>query len=309
MVQRLGAVAGLAASAALGAGCAARTGPSVADVPVAAPAARGSEAEDPDEHAGLAALELAARPARKGAFARARGGAVGERRVAFSGDLAFEHRYPHFAGLPFAASLNAALDAEADAALRWALGQLPDSRASAREGGEREGGAREGGAFEGGAFEYGDACRTAGLGPGFASLVCDGRSYIGGAHAEVGRYGVVYLVEGDARDRVRRVELDDLLRDPPAGRRRLSALVLPRLARAGASLVTSGEVTDVGAALATPAVGRAGLRFFFPPYLVGSFAEGTYEALVRLDEVRDLLRSPDALVPGPAGLAARAQRD
>ncbi|MBI4952499.1 MAG: DUF3298 domain-containing protein [Myxococcales bacterium] len=266
----------------------------MADVPVAAPAARGGEAEDTDEHAGLAALELAARAARKSASARPRGGAVGERRVAFSGDLAFEHRYPHFAGLPFAASLNAALDAEADAALRWALGQLPDSRASAREGG---------------AFEYGDACRTAGLGPGFASLVCDGRSYIGGAHAEVGRYGVVYLVEGDAGDRVRRVELDDLLRDPPAGRRRLSALVLPRLARAGASLVTSGEVTDVAAALATPAVGRAGLRFFFPPYLVGSFAEGTYEALVRPDEVRDLLRSPDALVPGQAGLAAGAARD
>lgn len=111
--------------------------------------------------------------------------------------------------------------------------------------------------------------------------------YMGGAH---GGLDYAPYTFGMFEGRVRALKLRDLFRGGDRDAQALSPLLITKL-KAGerASSVKSGEVKTIDMAKVYWSLSRTGITFLFPPYVLGSYAEGPHEVKVRFSELKGRL--------------------
>ena len=111
--------------------------------------------------------------------------------------------------------------------------------------------------------------------------------YTGGAHGMLNFDGYTF---GLVRGRARELKLRDLFRNGDRDVKALGPLLIAKL-KAGdrASLVKDGAVTTIDAGNAQWSLSRKAITFLFPPYELGSYAEGPHEVKVLFSELRDRL--------------------
>lgn len=109
--------------------------------------------------------------------------------------------------------------------------------------------------------------------------------YGGGAH---GLYGTASVNLAIAGEEVKPLKVTDFVKGAE-GLAAVSKLLLADLKRQNASSVVDGAITsftedDLRVFVVTP----KGIRFFFNPYAVASYAEGDFEVFVKWDDLGDL---------------------
>lgn len=119
----------------------------------------------------------------------------------------------------------------------------------------------------------------------FVSVECSHYAYGGGPHGNHATLGYTYALDGVEPQLL---QLEQLFREPHAGRARLVALCSADLKSQGASNV-GDEMTEVSQALGEFALEKDGLRVFFAPYSVGSYLEGEYTVHVGWRALEPLL--------------------
>lgn len=122
------------------------------------------------------------------------------------------------------------------------------------------------------------------------SLLYSSYSYLGGAHGMIDFSSMLFL----RREGVfRPARLEELFVPGAPWERPLSDLVVASLREQGASDIEAGTITRFDrASLSTFTVTPGGIRFYFPPYAVGAYAEGPYEASIPWAELRPHLAPP-----------------
>jgi hypothetical protein len=111
--------------------------------------------------------------------------------------------------------------------------------------------------------------------------------YTGGAHGMLNFDAYTFgLVSG----RSRLLKLRDLFRSGERDVKALSPLLIAKL-KAGdrASLVKSGDVKSIDAGSTQWSLSRKAITFLFPPYELGSYAEGPHEVKLLFSELRNRL--------------------
>jgi Deacetylase PdaC/Protein of unknown function (DUF3298) len=125
------------------------------------------------------------------------------------------------------------------------------------------------------------------------STLWNTNSYIGGAHGNFGYVACTWRIENG---RVREVILKELFQPNVPYQNVIATQILAKLRAQQASLVVNGEVdlkgmlrliNDGGMAWS---VHPSGITFHFSPYIVGSYAEGTFDAHVSWKSLQTVLR-------------------
>lgn len=135
------------------------------------------------------------------------------------------------------------------------------------------------------------------------SLSCQLYEYSGGAHGNTVITGRNFELAKDGKPR--ELGLWDILDKSPKVIDSLSESLIAALRRQGASSITEGEISDFKDELASNELSftvlPAGLAFYFAPYSVGAYAEGSFRVVLASRELTGLFR-PDS------PLAERAKR-
>lgn len=125
------------------------------------------------------------------------------------------------------------------------------------------------------------------------SLLSARSTYTGGAHGNLTYVARTYVATPAGP---RPVELAALLSAEPSARAALVDHVLAALRAQDATWVVQGEVDTLSEQdLSLFSLTPQGLQFVFPPYAMGSYAEGTYTVLVPYDVARGWA-PPDGLI-------------
>jgi hypothetical protein len=126
------------------------------------------------------------------------------------------------------------------------------------------------------------ACDLESATPKAVSLLCVRYEYSGGAHGNTEFEARNYLLAEDGT--AKPLGLWDLLRKSPANAKKLSGLIIADLRRQKASEVVKGGIKDVVDALDRGGIPFTvlpnGLAFHFAPYAAGSYAEGSFRAVI-----------------------------
>lgn len=126
----------------------------------------------------------------------------------------------------------------------------------------------------------------------YVSVVFTDYSFTGGAHGNTGYHTFVFMRQPAGWQEV---ALADLLLPGPEPLDRLSDLLVEELKKKGAALVKAGTIKAFGhEQLRCFAATPKALTFYFAPYEVGPYSDGSYEAAVALDALAGIVR-PDAL--------------
>ena len=143
------------------------------------------------------------------------------------------------------------------------------------------------------------------VGPECASVLLRGYQFTGGAHGSH-LFQTVNLTWDEGETKA--IDLERLGFGGEESLGALSSLLLAQLREQGASWVVQGQVTALKAEeLAIFLVCPEGIRFFFPPYAMGPYAEGTYVVDVAAEDVAPFASEfcrglwPGAGVGGGAG--------
>jgi hypothetical protein len=129
--------------------------------------------------------------------------------------------------------------------------------------------------------------------PRLVSTLWNTSSYMGGAHGNFGYVACTWRIENG---RVREVILKELFQPNVPYQNVIATQILAKLRAQQASLVVNGEVdlkgmlrliNDGGIAWS---VHPSGIMFHFSPYVVGSYAEGTFDAHVPWKSLQTVLR-------------------
>ncbi|GMV99359.1 MAG: hypothetical protein AMXMBFR84_04980 [Candidatus Hydrogenedentota bacterium] len=130
-------------------------------------------------------------------------------------------------------------------------------------------------------FEY--------AGDSLISLLFSMDTYTGGAHG-YGTY-VTFTFQLGAAD-VKQLSLDDLFTAGTDYRKTLETICLAKLKEDGAGFVIDGTVSELKEEdLNLFTVSAGGITIYFPPYAVGSYAEGPREVLIPFDAVKDIVNT------------------
>lgn len=121
------------------------------------------------------------------------------------------------------------------------------------------------------------------------SLCTLGWQYTGGAHGFGGEMGRTFIADGDDLQELR---LPDLFTSGSGWERQLSTACLTELKRMGASSAVDGSITNLPPAdLASFTVSPKGLTFYFAPYAVASYAEGSFTVDLKWESLKPFLRT------------------
>ncbi len=126
--------------------------------------------------------------------------------------------------------------------------------------------------------------------------------YTGGAHGMYFTWPLNLAIDADGP---REFSLCDMFIAGTGWLEKLSDYVIKSLRSQGASGVLSGEITALDEEmLARFAVGPVGLDFYFAPYDVGAYAEGTYHMRVAWSALKGLVDMGGPAAPVAAGARA-----
>lgn len=126
----------------------------------------------------------------------------------------------------------------------------------------------------------------------------DASSYTGGAH------GISFFITRNLvweKEHLREVQVEELFLANSPWQKRLTELTVARLKLMQASyIVAEGEKAMPPEFWKRFAFSKDGLRFYFDPYAVGPYADGSFVALVKWSEVKEFLKKEkvEALFPG-----------
>jgi len=113
--------------------------------------------------------------------------------------------------------------------------------------------------------------------------------FTGGAHGNGGDTGLNFISDGG---QAREFQLADLFEPGGDWESCLSDVCIADLQRQQASSVTDGAIPKLNAdEMGSFNVSPAGLQIHFSPYAVGSYAEGSFDVLVRWETLRSCLRT------------------
>jgi hypothetical protein len=120
----------------------------------------------------------------------------------------------------------------------------------------------------------------------YLSLLNHAYVYTGGAHPNT--FFGSYLLEVRPSG-VTELGIQDLFRADSTWLRRLTPLILQDLARQDAAWVTQGDVTELTAAdLAAFTLSADGLTFYFSPYTMGPYVQGSFEVTLPFEALLGL---------------------
>lgn len=111
--------------------------------------------------------------------------------------------------------------------------------------------------------------------------------YTGGAHGMVNPLTDNFFINNG---RVEELQLSSLFLPGSIYEEYLSRFCLRNLYRKGASWIKNGEVTHLaGPDLRHFSISPHGLTFYFPPYIVGPFSDGSFTVRIPFDSLRNYL--------------------
>jgi hypothetical protein len=120
----------------------------------------------------------------------------------------------------------------------------------------------------------------------YLSLLNHAYVYTGGAHPNT--FFASYLLEVRPSG-VTVLGVEDLFRADSTWLRRLTPLILQDLARQGAEWVTQGDVTELTVNdLASFTLSADGLTFYFSPYAMGPYVQGSFEVTLPFEALLGL---------------------
>lgn len=113
--------------------------------------------------------------------------------------------------------------------------------------------------------------------------------YTGGAHPNVGLAGYNYWLDDSG---ALRLTLNDLFRPGSDYMAVLSGFILEALAAQEALWVVDGTVSELTERILNDSftITPQGLTFFFEPYLVGPYVQGTFSVLVPYEQLQSIIR-------------------
>ncbi len=111
--------------------------------------------------------------------------------------------------------------------------------------------------------------------------------YTGGAHGMTNPLTNNFYVN---RGHVRQLQLGDLFRPGSTYEEYISRLCLSNLNKKGATWIKNGEVSHLaGPDLRHFTISPHGLTFYFPPYMVGPYSDGSFTVNIPFDSLKDYL--------------------
>lgn len=121
----------------------------------------------------------------------------------------------------------------------------------------------------------------------FISIVFNNWEYSGGAH---GNYDFDSYLLMNTPIGYRPMELGELFKHNADYTGRLSVLALADLKAQGASLVTNGQIQRLQLTdLSRFSISPGGMTFYFSPYMVGSYVEGSFTVDIPWEQIGDIL--------------------
>ena len=137
----------------------------------------------------------------------------------------------------------------------------------------------------------------------YLSLLSHTYVYTGGAHPNT--YFTTYLLEVRPSG-VTVLDVEDLFRTDSTWLRRLTPMILEQLAEQGAEWVTEGYVSELTVQdLSSFTLSADGLTFYFAPYAMGPYVQGSFEAKLPYEVLLGLAPAGGALEAFGAGVPAR----
>lgn len=128
---------------------------------------------------------------------------------------------------------------------------------------------------------------------GLVSLLESIYAYTGGAHGNTGLVAHNLLVEGSG---IRILELRDMFAPRTNFMSRVSPLLLEDLRLQEAAWVLDGTVSDLlEPDVQTFIINPQGLEFYFEPYLMGPYAQGSFKVLLPFEAIKDLIDASSPL--------------
>lgn len=128
--------------------------------------------------------------------------------------------------------------------------------------------------------------------PTLVSVETMSDSYMGGAHGNYSYRATTWKIENNIP---RRVTLTEIFKTDSDFRTQISSLLIKELRKQEASLVVEGGITsfveDLTKENLTYAIHSSGLTFYFDPYQVASYAEGSFEIHLSWKSLQNLLRA------------------
>lgn len=131
------------------------------------------------------------------------------------------------------------------------------------------------------------------------SLGCREYEYAGGAHPNTEFYSENYALDGGGKPR--KLALKDIVQTSPAAMAQLSRLLVEDLRRQQASSIIDGSIKGFSKELDANGIPftllPGGLAFQFSPYVVGSYAEGSFRVVIPYRKIAALLRANGPVKP------------
>jgi len=149
------------------------------------------------------------------------------------------------------------------------------------------------------AISRSNECDVEWMRPDLVSLGCREFEYAGGAHPNTESYSENYALDGGGKPR--KLALRDIVRTSPAAMAQLSRLLIEDLKRQRASAVIDGSIKDFSKELGANGIPFTllprGVAFQFSPYVVGSYAEGSFRVVIPYRKVAALLNANGPVKP------------
>ena len=123
-----------------------------------------------------------------------------------------------------------------------------------------------------------------------SSLICTEYVYSGGAHPTFSYFALNYSLKSGA---IKEIKTADLFKPKTNFAQLLSDEYIKELKENQVPSIMSGEITDISEQIQKGwipfTVLQAGLKFYFSPYTIGSYADGPFECVVKYSKIKNSL--------------------
>jgi hypothetical protein len=114
-------------------------------------------------------------------------------------------------------------------------------------------------------------------------------NYSGGAHPNYAYFTKNYFLSPGG---IKEIIQTDIFRQNPGYAKMLSDLCIQELKQMQVMGVMNGEITDISEEIRKGSVPftilQAGLKFYFSPYIIGSYADGSFECIVKYSKIKNV---------------------
>lgn len=114
-------------------------------------------------------------------------------------------------------------------------------------------------------------------------------NYSGGAHPNYAYFTKNYLISTGG---IKEIIQSDIFKQNPDYAKALSGLCIQELKQIKVAAVLNGEITDISEEIRKGSIPFTilsnGLKFYFSPYIIGSYADGQFECIVKYSKMKNI---------------------